>query len=532
MLAQVALGAACGSGTRERSARAPHSATDASESPQRRETRELVVQVERLPAHLNPLLASADVWCQRIALHNLVEPLVRRTGAGRFVPQLAERVDVLDGGRRYRFTLRSGVRFHDGRPLTAADVRFTLEKVTGRHPPSELLKLELGDVREVRERDERTVELELARPNLLLPAVLAEVGILPAHVYNRLGIHGGRLGRQPVGTGPFRLKSWSDRENLVLERNAAYWGRPASVATVVFHAISEPARALAALRNGEVDLLPQLYPGYYPEQVDPARLQQRFRVYRIHPYRPRVLLYNTRHPALKDRRVRLALSHLLNPAQIVRMARNDLGQVVSAPLWPLSAWYDASIHAHATDRAAAARLLDSAGWGGAAGAVRRRKGAPLRLRLLLAKDSPLREVAMRLRGELRAEGLELTVEVADFGYLTAMLKRGRFDLALAGLALRPEADLSFLLHSKGALNYGGYASTAVDGLLDALRAAPLEADRVRLARRLHRALHEDPPMTVLFSPVEVMLASRRVKGIAGDGHWPLLTELALEETAR
>jgi peptide/nickel transport system substrate-binding protein len=486
----------------------------------------LRIQVPELPVQLNPL-ASSDLWAHRIALHNLFEPLVLPNPSGAFRPHLALRLEISAAGRLYTFKLRPNVRFHDGKPLTSEDVKATIENLVARTGPSELLRLELGDVLEVKAPDEETVTLLLRQPNHLLLGVLSEVGILPAHVYGRSHLRDPRPGTIPVGTGPFKVLVPHDRTTVTLHRNDDYWGARSKLDSIVFVAFPEPARAFSALRDGEVDILPSLHPSYYPEQVETDRMKQKFQLYRLHPYKLRILLYNLRRPTFKERRVRLAVAHLVDREHLVRSQRNDLGQVSSVPLWTLSSWYDHMLHPLAYDRKAAARLLDAAGYRDPNDkGMRRRLGSPLRFTVLWSRESgETGEIATMLRQELRGSGLEAEFEAADFGFIRTVLLRGKFDAALVGLAPRPDTDLSLYLHSKGALNYGAYSSPVVDNLLEVLRSTSSPEARQRIGRQLHRALQEDPPYAVLFAPIDAMLVNRRVHGLANNGRWPKLVGL-------
>jgi peptide/nickel transport system substrate-binding protein len=132
-----------------------------------------------------------------------------------------------------------------------------------------------------------------------------------------------------------------------------------------------------------------------------------------------------------------------------------------------------------------------------------------------------------LKAELQAAGIDAEIKVGDFGFVKAQLERGRFDVALIGISPRPMSDLSPLLHSKGRLNVGRYSNPEVDRLLDALRATPPHRDRLRFAKALHRLLHEDPPLTVLYAPIEIVAVSREIHGIANNGLWLRFAALSL-----
>ena len=254
---------------------------------------------------------------------------------------------------------------------------------------------------------------------------------------------------------------------------------------------------------------------------------------RLHPYRMRLMIFNSRRGPLKDRRVRLALVRLADRQRMVRSIRKGMGQVLSAPLWPLSQWYNRTIHPLSLNRKAAAKLLDAAGWRSRRGKKRYRLGWPLKLTILRSRESnEMAEAAQILKQEMTAVGLDVDVQVGDFGFVQTRLKRGTFDVALLGLAPRQESDLSPWLHSKGAYNYGGYSNSQVDALLDTMKLTRRADKRLPLARRLHRLLHDDPPFSVLYAPIELMMVNRRVRGLANNGRWPTLVGLSLRSEKR
>jgi ABC-type transport system substrate-binding protein len=493
----------------------------------------LRIHADRIPSNLNPMI-SQDPWSWRIAFRTVLEPLVLVKTTGAYQPYLAASMKIRAKGRIFRFKLRPDISFHDGRPLTSADVVYTLEALRKRQKKRranfDLLGAELAQMVEVRAVGESTVDVVLRRTNYMFPSVLAEIGILPSHLYKRRGLINPQLNRAPVGTGPFRVGDRDGHQRLVLERNDAYWGRPAQVADIEFLAIDDPAKALAALRNGELEVLPGLHPSYFPAQLKKGHMPKRFRALRLHPYRMRAIIYNLKRRHLKDRRVRVALARLSDRQRLVREVRNNLGQVLSAPFWTLSRSYNQKIHPYSYDRRAAGRLLDAAGWQDAKGkGKRRRMGWPLKVSLLRARKASqgTRRAAQMLKAEFGATGIEAEIRVGDFGFILSQLRRGRFDAVLLGISPRPDSDLTPMLHSKGALNVGRYNNPRVDRTLNALRATSSPSARGTLMGRLHRLLHDDPPMTILWAPIEIMVVDRRVRGLANNGRWPVLSTLSL-----
>ena len=487
----------------------------------------LRVQVDYLPRFINPLV-NHDRWCHRVMMHNVFETLVMSNASGGYRPHLASAVERQRGGRLVRFTLRSGVTWHDGTPLTSADVKYTLQTVIfDKHSPAPQLQRELIDVVDVRTPNTRTVDLILEQPNYLLEGTLAEVPILPAHIFSRRGVRNGKVNTLPVGSGPLVATERQGKISLVLQRNEQYWGKPARMKRVVVRVIRDPAKALAALRNNEVDVLSNLYHGYYPKQLNRGRLKTHYRVLRLHPYRMRLMIFNTRREPLKELKVRQALVRLADRQRMIRDIRGGLGQVLSAPIWPLSSWYNASIHPTSFDRKAAAELLDSVGWRLHTRRKRReRLGHPLRLRILRTRDSKeMGQAAQILQKEFSAVGINTVVEAGDYHFVLARIRRAEFEVALLGLAPRPEADLGHWFTGSGPLKLGGKGTSLREAAFDALKGAPTATTRLSNARALHRTLHHHPAAVVLYAPTELMVMDKRLAGVANNGRWPKLVGL-------
>ena len=487
----------------------------------------LRIQVDYLPRFLNPLVNHGR-WCHRVMMHNVFEPLVMANASGGYRPHLAVSLERQRGGKLLRFNIRPGVKWHDGTPLTSADVKYTLQSILfEKRSPAPQLQRELIDVVDVRTPNPRTVDLILAQPNYLLEGTLAEVPILPAHIFARRGLRNGKVNTLPVGSGPFVAAQRQGKISLVLERNDSYWGAKARFKRVVVRVIPDPARALAALRNNEVDILSNLYPGYYPKQLNRGRLKTHYRVLRLHPYRMRLMIFNTRREPLKELKVRQALVRLADRQRMIREIRGGLGQVLSAPIWPLSSWYNASIHPTSFDRKAAAVMLDAVGWKLHTRRKRReRLGHPLRIRILRTKDSrEMAQAAQILQKEFMAVGINTVVEAGDYQFVLARIRRADFEIALLGLAPRPEADLGHWLSAEGPLRLGGKGTSVRDAAFAALKAAPTAAGRLAHARALHRTLRDRPPAVVLYAPTELMVMDQRLGGVANNGRWPKLVGL-------
>jgi peptide/nickel transport system substrate-binding protein len=278
---------ACSSGAAPARARPPDAGRAHREAPSAAATDSSPVVrllIDAEPAHLNPDL-DPDEWCYRLAADAIYEPLWRESPGGGFEGVLADHFSVEDGGRRYLFHIRPGVTFHDGKPLHSTDVAFTFDRLrtAGAHAPRE--NALLADLDRVELAGPDAVRFWALRPSSALQHALAEVQILPEHVFGRGELAYQGANRRPVGTGPLELKSWERGAKLVLARNPRYWGTPARAEEVDVAIQPDALASLGAARRSEVDLVGRVPPAWVPEQIDSPSLRAGYRAVRLTPTR-------------------------------------------------------------------------------------------------------------------------------------------------------------------------------------------------------------------------------------------------------
>jgi peptide/nickel transport system substrate-binding protein len=457
------------------------------------------------PPHLNPLADNLEV-VEQVTRGLVYEPLVECVG-GHVAPALAESWSWSPDGLRLELQVRSGVTWHDGRALTAIDAQASLESPLRSSSRLGATRASLADVVGVDVVADRSVRLRLARPSTIVLRALCDVPIVPARLVRGGTAERARLGRQPIGTGPFRLAAWEPGVRIRLEPVPG--PRPARLAQIVFEVDPDPASALRRLRRAELDLLPRLNEVHYPEQVTPAALGPGLRALRVLEPRLSFVAINHRRPVLEEARVRQALDLLWNRARIAADVHRDLaipvGSIGTAP-------------APAFAPPAAARLLDEAGLvDGDKDRFREFQGQPLALGLLRAADSPAAEqAAERFALDAARAGLRVQIQPLDPDKLRERLRTGDFDLALLSWRGRPGEDLRPLFGEGGAFNHGAFHAPAVQELLDQLAVAA-EGTEGPLQARLSEALGREHPALFLFRHQRVVVLSRNVQGLCHDG---------------
>jgi peptide/nickel transport system substrate-binding protein len=462
---------------------------------------ELVIHVESEPAILCDLVEH-DAWSRWILENQVVETLLYQDPwTGKITPRLAASVDAKPDALTLH--LRPSLRWHDGKPFSAADVAFTIGRARDPAVGADQ-RVDFDPVTAVETPDAATVVLRLGRPAPLLPQALAHLGILPVHMYQGKDVRRAEASRAPVGTGPFRFVSWRQGDELVLERNPDYWGPKAHLERLRFRFIRDRQVAWELYLRGEIDLLWSVPPQHFDE----ARTEPRLAGHRLYDWTPRTyffIVWNCEHGRLGDARVRRALAQLVDKRRFDGIAFGGHARPITGPFAPGTPSYDASIAPWPFDPAAAKRLLDEAGV----------KSMKLTF-LATAGSRTVEQLATLLKEDLAPVGITLDVATVDFAVQLDRLRRHAFDASALQWTLSLEQDTHGLFHSSQAQNgqnYGGWKNGEADALLEQIRLTVDDEARHALERKLHRLVHDEQPYTFLSMREVETLESPRVRGL-------------------
>lgn len=454
----------------------------------------LRVRLEAEPAHLNPLIAGEAV-ALRVTVGDVYEGLYcRATPTADPSPCLARAIEV--DGARVTVHLRAGVTWHDGRAFTAADVVFTYRAIAG--AGASWLAPSVAGLRAVRARGDDRVELELARPPVRLTELLADVPILPRHLFaGDVPMERAAANRAPVGTGPLRFVSWKPGESLTFARYPDYWGAPAKAAVVTYRIVANRSRALALLAAGGLDLAPQLP---VDEAVRAADDSADLRLYGYAQPAFLAAVYNLRRPALAEAGARRALTMLLDRATVARTLLGGRAEVASGPYPAGSPLADSAVVPAPFDPTAARALLP----------------ARPRLTVLTPAGSRIMGSVADIWASDARVAAALRVEVVPYAELVARVRAGNFDIALMAFTTSRDPDLYNRFHSSqiGGENYGALADAELDDLLEQARVEADPAARVALGRAIHRRLAALQPYAFIAGDVRAGLARRDIGGLA------------------
>lgn len=438
---------------------------------------------------------------------NLYNRLVMFDSEARLHPDLAERWDVSPDGRRYTFHLRRGVRWHDGRPFQAADVRWTLEHLAGRPTFSAEA---IRRITRVETPDEHTVIVHLSEPWAPFLPTLAAVGafILPrSNPGSRKQVAGREVA---VGTGPFQLAEWVPGRHIVLTANRSFFRPGPFLDRVVYTFEPNPDRGPELLASGKVDYV-QLRPSL--SLLPRLARDERFRVFTSPSDARYYLAFNLRRKPFDDLRVREAVNRALDRPALLERALHGYGAPGYGFYTPAVAWaYDPNAQAPELDLDRARALLDAAGL---RPDPRDPEGIRLKTEILCPRLGAFQDIAREVADQLRAVGIAARVEVVGVRqWMERAIQRHDFDLSMISGGQGPDPEnLNVRFGSRGTAQIMGYANPELDAALaEGARAVDL-ARRARAYFRVQKILARDLPIAPLAESVTITLSRREVTGL-------------------
>jgi len=459
----------------------------------------LTLAIDGGPASLDPRLGSDE--SSRRVNDLLFNGLFRVDERARPAPDLAESYTLPDP-MTVVVTLRQGVFFHDGAPLSSADVAYTYRSILEDEVPS-FRKGDLAAVRSVEATDPRTIVFRLREP---FAPILTDLNV--PILEDGAGPH---AAQRPIGTGPFSLARYRKDEDLLLLRFERHFRGPAGVAALRVKIIPSETARLLELLKGSVDLILN---DLSPDQIARVRHAPGYAV-ESRPGRNEVYLaFNLHDPALSDRRVRQAIALALDRRSIVEHLLHGAATLATGLLPPGHWAYEPDVtrYEHAPERARA--LLDLAGYPDPDG-----PGPRTRLRLTYktsAGELALQQAAV-IQEQVARVGIALDIRSYEWATFYEDLKAGRFQMAVSNWTEIGDPDVYRLrFHSRArppfGFNRGGYDNPKVDRLLERGAAALDEGERRRVYAEIQRILAIDLPYVNLWHRNVTLSRRRRVQG--------------------
>jgi len=466
------------------------------------------------PPTLDP--AQATDTTSSAVIRQIFDTLVELDATLKPVPALAERWSISKDQRVYTFALRRGVRFHHGRELKSADVKFSFERAAkGKRPwvfekivgAKAFLNGQASEIGGIRALDDLTVEITLDRPFAPFLSLIAydAASIVPREEAQR---RGAEFASHPVGTGAFRFVSWRRDDQVVLEaflghfRGAPYLGR------VVFRIIPAEITRFNEYKAGQLEWSDIPTGHCRAVQRDPG-LKQEVAIWSI--LGTHAVRFNVERPPFGDRRVRQAVAHAIEPQAIVSGLLEGCVDERKGILPPAMPGFNRAVAALRTDRAEARRLLAAAGFPGGKGL------GPLTFNYNTGDLN--QRIAELLQSQLKEIGLTLELRRLDWAAHIKLVDEGRAPFFRQGWIADypdPENFLTVLFHSRNigaAGNTSRYRNPALDRLLDEADGMAPGPDRFRRYQEAEQLVLDDAAWISFYHYTSRALIKPYVKGL-------------------
>ena len=463
----------------------------------------VVMVIESSPNNLD-LRQGTDAQSERVG-GLIFDALVKKDEHYDLQPWLAtswEQPDALT----WVFHLRDGVRFHDGRPLEAEDVAWTIRSMVD----GTLVTAKSGafaPVAGVEVRDRLTVVVRLKQPyaGLLFNMSDGLFGVVPRGAGKDFGMH-------PVGSGPFRFVSAVQDKEVLVERNERYWAGAPKIERVRFAVVPDAITSALELKKGSADLASNVVT---LDMVHALESAPNLKVESRDGSPVVYMTFNVTDPLLKDKRVRQAVACAMDRQAIVDAIWRGQARLANT-LLPVGHWAaasDAEMAQYPHDVARAQRLLQEAGFPAGKDGVR------LRITLKTSTDETTRLMAAVLQQQLRAAGIRLEIRSAEFGTFYADVTKGAFQIyALRWIGSNEDPDIFRYAYGTNSMppkggNRGRYSNARVDALLTSAAASSDEAVRRADYVAVQKILAEELPGIPLWYPNNEVIHTRRVEGV-------------------
>ena len=469
------------------------------------------------PATLNPILAT-DAYASAINQH-IYESLVDLDyDTLEPKPQLAERWEILDRGMRYRFYLKRGVRWSDGVPFTADDVVYSYNRIKDPKVACAHLKVYYIDIKSCVKINSHTVEFTYARPYYLALNFCGGMPIVPKHVFgDGTDFNTHRNNRFPVGTGPFVFEKWDTGKSITLTRNERFHGAKPRISKLVYKIVMEPSVALQMLKKGDIDAM-DVRVIEWVRQTGSDKFKRRF--YKLMYYQPifSYIGWNAASPLFSDRRVRVAMTMLINRKEILDKLLFGIGKPVTGPFYVFGKSYNHEIKEYPYDPEAAKQLLREAGWiDRDHDGVLDKDGKKFSFVFTIPSASKFGErLGTIMKEDLAKIGIEMTINRFEWAVFLQKIQSRNFDATTLRWAGGFDEDPYQVWHSsqiRGGSNFVGFRNAEADRIIEQARMEFNETKRIAMYRRFHAILHREQPYTFLYTTPNLVVVSKRFDNV-------------------
>jgi peptide/nickel transport system substrate-binding protein len=479
---------------------------------------------------------SVDAASERVRTL-MFNSLVKKDEKFDYVPELALNIQRSDDGLSFTFALRDGVTFHDGRPFTSADAKYTLDTVLASTFAKAASFFEgsgatrTAYIKSVEAPDAHTLIIRLNKQwTGLLPNLVA-IAMIPKDSYESQKTH-------PLGTGPFKFKSYDQVQQVIdLEANQNYWDGPPKILLIRARAISESNTMQAELQSGRVDIAP-LATSLSPDAIKALGQNPNLTVHQFVGSNLNLLTFNTTEAPLDNVKVRQAIAYAIDRESMIRDLVLGQGAIAHSIL-PEGSWAYAKGQTYQFDPARAKQLLDEAGFRDPDGDGPQMRWAKPLLFRISGSSAAARQYASVIQNYLKDVGVPVTIETSEFTTMLDQLRYGQFQMTY-GQWVGGNQDPIFYhdlfatseipTQTRAARNRSRYSNPELDNILDEAANTYDHAKATPLYAKAQEIISRDVPVFPMWYQANMVIAKKNVGNIHvnASGDWGFVKDLTVQ----
>jgi ABC-type transport system substrate-binding protein len=470
------------------------------------------------PSTLNPL--SSTDYNATLVQEYIAETLLRRNlETYEWEASLATEWSISDNGLVYEFTLREGVQWHDGKPVTVEDIKFSFDAIMdpeNRYRTAHM-KAYYENIEKVEIVGRNRVRFTANQVYFRNFDSVAGLTVLPRHVYENPSKEQGRiLNRTIIGSGPYTIEVFNRGRNIVLMANKKWWGHQVpkykgvyNFDRIVIRFVSDGTVALQRLMRGDLDFNALSPEEYEQKAVGPRWGKDVYKVKtkNIQPKGYGFIAWNLENDLFKSRNVRTALYHLVNRREMIDKFLFGHSAPATGPLYAQSVYADPEVKPIEYDPARAGVLFKQEGWlPGSDGVLRKEINGQMKrmsFTILVPNEAMVKYLTLFKENAIQ-QGVDINIRLLEWNSFINMLNERNFEavtLAWSGGAV--DWDPKQIWHSDSASNQGSnftnYKNPEVDRLIDEARLIMDREERIKRLRKVYRLIAEDAPYVFLFN---------------------------------
>lgn len=493
-----------------------------------RDENTLYREISAEPPSLNPILTVDEMSAMVEEL--IFEPLLQVDSSpeSNLVGRLAKNWQISDDHRTITFFLREGITWHDGKPFTANDVKFTFDLARNDNIPAIGMHAIIETIENIEILDKNIIQFTFKYPYSPGLVNVGRIFIVPKHLLRQyssvdssresLDISNAPFNSNPVGTGPYRFQEWQKGKYVVLTKNTSYWDKQnyPHIDHVFYRILASQYAALNYLKRGELDVF-RAKPLFYARFQHMPQIHDNFEIKQFFEPSFFYIGWNVRpdKKLFRDRRVRVAMTHALDRDTFIAKALKGMGSIVTGPYFFKSWAYNQKITPYPFDLEKTAQLLHEAGWKDTNGDnILDKDGMNFEFELLISNDA--REyslLAAMLHQSLKSVSVNMTVREVDWSIYLEKTQLGDFDACIGGWGLDVDPDPYEFFHSSQidvGNNFIGYNNPGLDHLLEEGRRLFDRSQRQKIYYQIHQILHDEQPYTFAYISKETYIFSNRL----------------------